>query len=1128
MNLFKKATASVALVSLVSGVFSTGVAAMNLAEIEAATSLANKGVINKVDTVADFRLDATITRAEAAKVAAEIAGIEPNSSCEGKFSDVSATTPNTWVCGYVEALLEAGKLSANENYNPERNLSKTESLKMMLEAAGDEVVYDNATWQADFVAHAVANAYISTFTDYNTAATRGFVFVAADAAHEANSDDNILDDILNEIEGGDDDTTTDNGDDTPVVSGEGDLTVTLSASTPKGTDLPKGANGVKVLEFDVTADSEDVSITAMEFERTGFGSAAAAELAVYSDGLGRVSKQKSFNSDDEANVTFSPAVVVKAGETRTMTVRVNTESATFGEFAIKLLNVTASADVENEVIVSETFDVKDVAAAKLTVKNDGVNNTITSGEEQAELVEFNLKNEGSSATSADVDVTVSSVTLKEIGSIDQEDYLRNLTLSLNGEVISTVEMMEGKYVTFEFDGVVIEDGKNESFKVMADIEGGAGDKVQFELDNVVDIEATASRYNAVNVEMDTNLSTANGAFDEVTVDAGELTIYAVDAETDEIRGDKDDVVLGQLKIVNVAGKNLELDNLAVTIALSNTGGTADTLDEILENVEVEINGTSYDLNKGTGVYSALYSETDMDILLPQGTTYLTVRGDTLKDLTDGTTITMSLADAGNTGLVVVETEDDERVNDISPSSLSWDSVEVKNASVTVSNVPLADVKIVKGATDIVALQFEIEAGEASDITLDEVKVLVNASGSAATKNEISEVALYKGNVSGQALDRVSGSKLASGVATFEGFEVIVKADTTETFIVTVNTVDTTDVVGKVIAASLDVANLGLEDDENDTISLTSATISDKLITVLDSGSLTLTADANNEDNKNAKTILAGEEEVVYSIDAIAKNEPVKVETVTFTLSGTTNYKELLAGAKLYLDDTVVATANNSDVVNNTASGTITFDNISNLVFPTKSAELRLAIDTEVIGYEKIGTGATNLTVSNVAIADAEGEDSGEDVAAFNKDVTSAEFAVAPATVVVSVVESLSTGTAKVKVTVNTGDNTQADSAETPNIEVATMPVINLANGTSFTVYNADDVSNTGATVSALDADNRTVSGNSSETFVFVPQTTADGTTYTSKIAKDGLTYTVNGKTYTISMDSELDLGTKSY
>ena len=85
MNLFKKATASVALVSLVSGVFSTGVAAMNLAEIEAATSLANKGVINKVDTVADFRLDATITRAEAAKVAAEIAGIEPNSSCEGKL-----------------------------------------------------------------------------------------------------------------------------------------------------------------------------------------------------------------------------------------------------------------------------------------------------------------------------------------------------------------------------------------------------------------------------------------------------------------------------------------------------------------------------------------------------------------------------------------------------------------------------------------------------------------------------------------------------------------------------------------------------------------------------------------------------------------------------------------------------------------------------------------------------------------------------------------------------------------------------------------------------------------------------------------------------------------------------------
>eukprot|EP00493_Phyllostaurus_siculus_P022205 UN22537 len=205
---------------------------MDLAEINAATSLASKGFINEVETVADFRLDATITRAEAAKVAAMIAGVTPNDSCEGKFSDVSATTPNDWVCGYVEALLEEGLLSANNEYNPERNLSKTESLKMMLEAAGDDVEY-GSDWQADFVAHAVAEGYISNFTDYNTAATRGFVFVASDASHEANNEDDLLGEILDELEGSD--NGEDNGEDNtdePVVIGDEELVVTLSPETP--------------------------------------------------------------------------------------------------------------------------------------------------------------------------------------------------------------------------------------------------------------------------------------------------------------------------------------------------------------------------------------------------------------------------------------------------------------------------------------------------------------------------------------------------------------------------------------------------------------------------------------------------------------------------------------------------------------------------------------------------------------------------------------------------------------------------------------------------------------------------------------------------------------------------------
>ncbi|MBT4945826.1 MAG: hypothetical protein HON27_06620 [Candidatus Marinimicrobia bacterium] len=130
-------------------------------------------------------------------------------------------------------------------------------------------------------------------------------------------------------------------------------------------------------------------------------------------------------------------------------------------------------------------------------------------------------------------------------------------------------------------------------------------------------------------------------------------------------------------------------------------------------------------------------------------------------------------DAGSTATFrVEETEDDVLVDDITPNSLSWDNVEVVLSAATVSNVPLANVEIVKGATDLVALQFEIEADSASFITVDKMKVKLTEdtyTGAAITKDSVSEVALYKGSVSeSNLLDKVSGSKLdATGSATFE-------------------------------------------------------------------------------------------------------------------------------------------------------------------------------------------------------------------------------------------------------------------------------------------------------------------------------------------------------------------------
>ena len=926
MNLFKKTTATIALVALVSGIFSTGVSASSSTEVEAANALAVAGYItDHSDDTAAYNLNQNVLRQEIAAVSRGIAGLEKTTTCDDSFTDVSATTPNTWACYSVEALLNADLIAANTMFKPEAQISKAEAVGMMVKAAfGDEYAYDAGqagSWMEQVVAFAVSKGVVANFTNYDTAATRGFVFEAGNnaivASEEVADDCDEVSQLLG-LCGDDEDVATDDEEEdteTPVViSGDNVLSAELSADTAEGTDLPENATGVEVLSFDITAGSEDVSVTGVELGRLGFGEAAADEAAIYTE-EGRASKIKSFSdSDDSVNLTFSPAVVVKAGETRTMIVKVNTATDN-GEFAVSVLNITASSTVDAATIVSNYFDVKaGVEAAELEISFQGVNTSVKAGEEQAELAEFKLTNNGSATTSTDVDVMVTSITLEENGTIDEEDVLENITLNLNGEVIATVASMQDKYLTFTFDAILIEDDKNETFTVKADVMGGASDTVLFSLDNEADISATASKYNAIKV-------TSIGGGETVLIDAGELTIYSIDAENDEVRQDKDNVVLGQIKVVNVAGQNLELLNLGINIEVSN-GNLVDTI----ENVEFEVNGTSYDLDgENTDSASTVYSDTDLDIVLSQGTTILTVRADTLDNLAEGTTIRISLTDAqgddaATSNFYVEETEEDVAVTDISPSALSFDNVTVVLSAASIANVPLADVSVVKGATDLVALQFEIEAGNASFVTVDDIEIALTSSGVASTKDEISEVALYKGSVSeSNLLDKQSGSKISTeGVVGFDGFNVEISAESTETFIVTVSTVDYDNVVGMEIVASIANPNtdIALEDDENDTVYISSsAVVGEKKITVLPAGTLVLTADANNTDNEDAKVILAGEEAIVYSIDAKASNEEVNAETVVFTLD--TGLKTVVKSAKLYLDDTVVATATNSDVIGST-------------------------------------------------------------------------------------------------------------------------------------------------------------------------------------------------------------------
>jgi hypothetical protein len=142
-------------------------------------------------------------RQEIAAVARWVAGLSKTISCTSIFSDVWPTNPNGWACFSVEALVNADLIASNATFRPEANITKAEGLGMLVKAAcGDDYSFNSSqawTWQEQVVAYASEQAIVSSFTDYNANATRGWVFeVWANAMVSCGEDKEALE-ILEEL-----------------------------------------------------------------------------------------------------------------------------------------------------------------------------------------------------------------------------------------------------------------------------------------------------------------------------------------------------------------------------------------------------------------------------------------------------------------------------------------------------------------------------------------------------------------------------------------------------------------------------------------------------------------------------------------------------------------------------------------------------------------------------------------------------------------------------------------------------------------------------------------------------------------------------------------------------------------
>lgn len=160
-------------------------------DIEYANKLASKGIINNhIDNPSEYNLWDNVLRQEIAAVARWVyesrlwkdIWSEKKSTCDNIFWDVNLDIPNNWACYSIESLVDNDLIAANDTFRPEDNITKAESLGMLIKAIGFDYSYNpniNKTWQEQIVDFSVENWVVENFDDYNSDATRWWIFNVA-------------------------------------------------------------------------------------------------------------------------------------------------------------------------------------------------------------------------------------------------------------------------------------------------------------------------------------------------------------------------------------------------------------------------------------------------------------------------------------------------------------------------------------------------------------------------------------------------------------------------------------------------------------------------------------------------------------------------------------------------------------------------------------------------------------------------------------------------------------------------------------------------------------------------------------------------------------------------------------
>lgn len=673
---------------------------------------------------------------------------------------------------------------------------------------------------------------------------------------------------------------------TPVTGGA--VTVSVAADNPAATILASGTAFNPVLKVNLTAGSQAASVTGLTIRKSGLAANTAISGVdiIDAQGVRHGNIASSLTTENDVTVLFTGNPInVAAGQTQTVTVRVNMATGAAAESGTLQFSIVGPASVQGasaggafpvsgntftlqtgaNAIGSATVTASSVASAQVTI--DAAN--------QQELAKFNI------AAGARENVLVKSITLYNQGNASDSDVQDVQLVSQEGTVLATAQQISKNVVFNLVTPYVIDKGTSKDFTIRAKIVNGATRTIQFVIYNNYDVVTTGQSTNAGLLAAGT--FPLGNAINLTTIASGSVSFNKdVSSPSGSVTPGTNGATFAKF-YVKPTGEDMELRKLKISIVSSSAS-------ILTGSVTIKVNGSAVWSGTPGDISGSSTSQTTLTLsayptLVAGQNSYITVESNVMSAATGGTV--QAYMGVGEVKRLI--TQDIITTNLGNVVSANQISIQAGALRITNLSTPVST-QLVAPSSNLELAKIELSAGVLSsgeDVKVTRI-VITDTVNATATLSNIGNLVLYNGttalgttastanNATTTAFNFASPIVIPKGSAvtlTLKG-DVLTGSQGTHRFSV---------------AATSDVTAQGATTGQ--TITPAAVVGTGQTMTIAAAGSLSL-ASGVGAPSEDRAVYPGATNDTVYAFKLTAQREAVNVTGITITATGTINVNDL--------------------------------------------------------------------------------------------------------------------------------------------------------------------------------------------------------------------------------------------